>query len=497
MKKAGSTLIINCCAFIMITVGLTDCLYAADNHKPVFTWQYKGGAVNTEQWIYDGDIPLALFERRVVEQPALQLMFFNKVPKPLLLRHLRLTPDGDPLVEAVQLYCKCGQIITDQLVDLDIEGQGTDRLTVTFVTEDWKKVATSKRVLTLTYDNLRGSYIYDIKVTLTFNNPEHFNGSTPSVEYVDPWFTGCPGAAVEFQGMWDKRYSRFVYEARNGKVLSLPINHYTTSHKGGIKLKNDGMFLTAFEPDGNPAIQMVGDTAEKSHISICWWGYDFHLSRRIAADELFGEIHSQFRIFRCPNDTVRALLEKSVIPPLKDNEWGGRKAYPIYERTSGFDKGLRLDESWDGPIDPFPWKFVGNGAMWDKMYGRNDSYSLKIDKDKDGLTSWQTFQGDGEGYFTEPWTPCKGYRVSCYVKTDDVQGNGSTLALQYHVPNSQQVFPVVTARKLTGTNGWTRLEVEVGPPGPTPPEIGCLMIKLQQDGSGMTWFDDLDVEFLQ
>jgi hypothetical protein len=424
-------------------------------------------------------------------------MFFNMVPKPLLLRHIKLTPNGAPLIEAVQLYCKCGQIVTDQLVDIDITGQNTDRLVVTFITEDTKKTAVSKRILTLTYDNERETYIYDVRVSLTFKSPELFNNNPPSTEYVDPWFVGCPGPAVEFPGMWEKRYQRFVYEADNGAVNAIPINHYTTSHKGGIRLKRDGMFLTAFEHDGNPAIQMVGDTAGKSRIGICWWGYDFHLSRSISPDELFGPIRSHYRLFQCPETQVKALLEKSTTPPLRDDEWAGREEYPIYERVSSFDKGLRLDGFYEGPVDPFPWRFTGNGAEWDRSFGRIDTYSLKIENQDGGLTRWHTFQGDGEGYFTEPWTPCKGYKVSCYVKTENVSGRGSTIAVQYHVPNSKQVFPVVTARKITGTKDWTQLEIEVGPPDSSPPEIGCLMILLQQDGSGTTWFDDLDVQFLQ
>ena len=40
-------------------------------------------------------------------------------------------------------------------------------------------------------------------------------------------------------------------------------------------------------------------------------------------------------------------------PDLGDGEWSGWDAYPIYERSCSFDKGLRLDEPWDGGIDPF------------------------------------------------------------------------------------------------------------------------------------------------
>ena len=345
---------------------------------------------------------------------------------------------------------------------------------------------------------MNGNPIFMIlPVTLNFTVLKYSMEETPHLNLLIHWYIGCPAPAVEFPGMWGKRYQQWIYEAEDGTVKVIPINHFTTSHKGGIRLKRNGMFLTAFEPDGNPAIQFVGDTAEKSSISICWWGYDYHLSRGISVDELFAPVPIHFRIFNCPNKTVQELLKKAVSPSLGDNEWGGFEDYPIYERISGFDKGLRLDEYYDGKIDPFPWTIDGSGAMWDKTSGRTDSYSLKISKKEKGLTRWQTFQGDGEGYFTEPWTPCKGFRVSCYVKTESVIGRGSTLAVQYHIPNSPQQYPIVTARKLTGTNGWTKLEVELGHHESEPPEIGCLMIMLQQDGSGTTWFDDLEVTMLK
>lgn len=105
-------------------------------HTPYFTWKILGGVVNPEQWIFDGDIPVAMYEQRFIEQPGENLLFFDGVPKPPLLRHLKLTPDGKPLVEGMQLYWTLihRNIITDRLVDLDIEGNGSERLKVTFIT---------------------------------------------------------------------------------------------------------------------------------------------------------------------------------------------------------------------------------------------------------------------------------------------------------------------------------------------------------------------------
>ncbi len=356
---------------------------------------------------------------------------------------------------------------------------------------------TSTRVLTLTYDNEKGSYIYDFNGDLEFHSPENFNGNNISFEFTDPFWVDCPAPAIEFPGMWGKRYQKWVYEADDGSVKVIPINHYTTSHKDGIRLKRDGMFVTAFEPDGNPAIQFIGDTALNSSISICWWGYDYHLSRHVAIDELFKPIPIHFRIFQCPNRTVQNLLKNAVMPSLGKDEWKGIEEYPIYERKSSFDKGLRLDRSYEGRLDPFPWTISGDGAVWDKTYGRTDKFSLKIDKTEKGLIRWQTFNGDGEGFFMDKWTPCKGYRVSCYVKTEDVTGRGSTLAVQNYVIHPPQEYPILTARRITGSTDWTKLEIDIGPPEPLPPVIGTIMIYLQQDGSGTTWFDDLEVTMLK
>ena len=496
MKFSGNKYYLCLLLFMFTMTGFTAEAVDLKNHSPRFTWKVLGGVVNPEQWIYDGDIPVAMFEQRYIEQPGENLLFFDGTTRPPLLRHLKLTPNGMPLIEGVQLYWVliARHVITDKLLDIDIEGQGTDRLTVTFVTEDAHATALSRRVLTLTYDTEKQSYAYDFQCFLDLKSPESYNDRTTGLEFTDPWLVGCPGPAVKFNGMWERRYQRFIYESGKGGVNAIPINHFTTSHKGGITLKRDGLFTAVHEPDGNPAFQFVGDTADKSSIGICWWGYDLHFNRTVTPDETDNTILAHFRIFQCPESKVKSLENQAVMQALKPDEWGGKKEYPVYERNSGFDNGIALNGVYEGDVDPFPWKIVGDGAVWDKTSGRTDSSCLKISRTEAGVTTWETFQGDGEGYFAEPWTPCKGYRVSCYVKTDSVTGGSSTLAVQYHIPNRTQIHPIYTARKLSGTNGWTKLELEVGSP---PPETGCLMIKFLQDGPGTTWFDDLEVELLQ
>ena len=66
--------------------------------------------------------------------------------------------------------------------------------------------------------------------------------------------------------------------------------------------------------------------------------------------------------------------------------------------------------------------------------------------------------------------------------------------------NYPERFPYVSSDRITGTTvqgEWTQLTVEIdSPPVPLRGSGTALQIILRQDGTGTTWFDDLDVEVL-
>ena len=100
---------------------------------------------------------------------------------------------------------------------------------------------------------------------------------------------------------------------------------------------------------------------------------------------------------------------------------------------------------------------------------------------------------ESEGAWTERWTAGTGFRVTCYVRTENVEGRGSCVAVRWGVYNNPERFPYVCSEKLTGSTDWTKLTVEIQGP---PPDIGAIYIILRQDGSGTTWFDDMEVTVL-
>jgi hypothetical protein len=285
-----------------------------------------------------------------------------------------------------------------------------------------------------------------------------------------------------------------VYESKDGRVIAIPHNHFSNSQKSGIALKRDGVFAAVYEPDGCPAIQFLDNTPEKTHISICPWGYDVHLGYTAESAELYAPISTHFRFFRLPDARARAMNETAVIPPIKPTEFDGAKEVPMYERASSFEKGVSIEQPHAGDIDPWFWVPQDEkGAVWDRTVGRNGSSSLKIEKSTPGIATWYTMC-EGQGYFTEPWTPCKGYEISVWVKTKDAAGPGVSLGACYHVPNIPPAWPISRSERVAGTKDWTRLTLRMGPP---PKDTSIMSLHLQMAGKGVCWFDDLEVKMLK
>jgi len=462
-------------------------------HLPRFALRTCGGLCAGEQWLYDGDEPIARLQDVPVEQPEQNLRYFDRNLTPVELRQLKLAPGGRPLVYGVQMYWKLPGLEAPLLEDIEIEGQDGDCLQLTVTTVDPGGVYTSRRVLTLTYDETLRSYVYDFKAHLFLHSPEVFDlAAEVSFEYCDPWYADVPGPTVEFSGMWQKHFSHLLAEPGKGPVWQMPINHLATGIPSPQSFKDGGLFVLGFDPGNNPAFEFVGNTAERTSVSVCNWGYDIHLDARYRRDELYGPICPHFRIRLCPDEKVQQLIaEAAPAPPIT---YEGLDELPRYERHTSFADGMRLDQPTAGPLDPWPWMPRGDGgAQWRRDFGRSDHHCLQISKSTPGPTEW-FMDRESDGAWTEPWARGISFRISAYIKTDNVVGRGAFLAVRWWVYNYPQRYPYICSQKLVGTHDWTRVEVEIH--GPPPPAISAICLILRQDGSGTTFFDDLDVEIL-
>ncbi len=469
-------------------------------HRPLFALRTSGGVCAGEEWLCDGDKPIACLTRALVEQPEQNLRYFNQNLKPLELRQLVLTPGGRPLVAGVQLFWNLRTLITSELVDLQVQGQESEQLVLTLISREPGGVATSRRVLTLSYDPELGSYIYAFAAHLeihspeVFDNPREFGGGEHlTLQYSDPWYCDVPGPTVEFPGMWRKRYSHLLAEQGDGSIWQMPLNHLATGIPSPQSFKEGGLLVLAHDPGNNPAFEFVGPTAARSALGVCNWGYDLHLVARYTRDELYAPICEHFRVRLCPDTKAQAL--QGAAAPVPKVEYAGCTELPLYERRTSFALPLRLDQPTEGPTDPWPWLPQGQGARWCRDFGRSDDHSLMIAKEGAGPTEW-IMDREGDGAWTQKWTPAIGFRVSVYLKTQGVSGRGSFLALRWDVHNeyNPERYPYHCSQKLVGTHDWTRVQVEIH--GPPPPAIHALCLILRQDGPGTTWFDDLEVELL-
>tara|TARA_B100001013_G_scaffold326411_1_gene238976 strand:- start:221 stop:1636 length:1416 start_codon:yes stop_codon:yes gene_type:complete len=464
------------------------------SHKACFRFRTHGGVCAGEQWIYDGDEPIARFEHIRIEQPEQNLRYFDGNKRPVNLRDLKFNPGGRPLVAGVQLFWvfQHNVLATTELVSVDAEGNETDSLVLTVVTRDPGGVATSRRNVTITWDEELGSYVYDFKCHLEIHSPEVFDAAEEvRFEYCDPWYIDIPGPTVTFQGMWEKKFSHLVAEQGDGTVWKMPLNHMATTIASPKSMKRDGLFFPAFDAGNNPAFEFVGETADHTSIGVCNWGYDIHFAGHYSREELYNELCPNFRIRLCPDDQAQQLLKEAQ--PVPKVEYNGFAELPLYERKTSFSLGIKLNEPSSGDTDPWPWLPQGEGAEWCKEEGRSDDYSLKISKQTEGPSEW-VMDRESDGAWTERWTSGIAFRVTGYIKTENLQGRGTCLAVRWGVYNNPERFPYICSKRLTGTNDWTKVSVEIQ--GPPPSEISAIYLIFRQDGSGTSWLDDLEVEVL-
>ncbi|MBI2194438.1 MAG: hypothetical protein HYU36_20865 [Planctomycetes bacterium] len=462
------------------------------SHKPCFQFRTLGGVCAGDLWICDRGEPIARLEHQVVEQPEQNLRYFDGNPKPVNLRDLKLAPGGRPLISGVQLFWVFQHrvLATTELVRLETLGEGSDRFSLAVTTRDLGGVATSRRVVTLTWDEDLGSYVYDFECFADIHSPEVLDGpERVAFEYADPWYNDIPGPNVAFPGMWEKKYQYLLAEAADGKVWKMPINHMATGIPKPKAFRRGGLFLPAFDPGNHPAFELVGETADRTSFGVCNWGYDIHLMAHYDREELGRTLCPHFRIRSCPDEQARALLERAEhVPPVTFN---GFDELPAYERKTSFAAGMRLDEPSPGATDPWPWLPQGEGAQWCRDFGRSDRCSLKISKQSPGPAEW-VMDREGDGAWTQRWTPGIGFRVSGYIRTEGVEGRGVCLAVRWGVYNYPERYPYVCSRRLCGTKDWTRVSVEIH--GPPPPDVSAIYLIFRQDGRGTSWLDDLEVE---
>jgi len=346
--------------------------------------------------------------------------------------------------------------------------------------------------LTITYDRERGSYVHDVRSRLTIHPGKRL--CIPFVldhlEYQDLFPTGSFFPYRE--GHDRKKYQWQVWEAPDGQVYKIPIHHIKSPDKEHIRVKEDGVFAYLLERSGNQAVQLMGDTATRSELAICWWMWDPHMylptgDKTICEPGETYDVH--YRLFELDHAQGQALLDRAVLRP--ECSLDGVSAPAFTSGLNTFDEPVSTEieheqwvwectekARWERPRDQ-------RHCVWDHTTRHSGTSSLALRGDADDDV-WRWFVPFCGVHMRPSVELGKQQRLTAWVKTEAVVGQvrlGFRLTSDPDAP--MQVAPTV----LSGDHDWTRVELITTPS----PGGGNAKIVLELAGRGRAWFDDVEI----
>ena len=233
-----------------------------------------------------------------------------------------------------------------------------------------------------------------------------------------------------------------------------------------------------------------GDT----YVEICWSWYDIHSCSENSVPML-GNCDeftvSQSWLFA----TTTAVHDANLINGADEVDWKDLPNYqlPLFSTDNTFETqfgGTDWQYAW--------WKSTYDCTM-DAEVGHDCAGSVKISKTNSGEASWYT-----EGVWGFPYSfddvRGKTYRVSGYIKTENVVGEAYIANIQYQhaTPNDNTVY---RSEAITGTTDWTCVtftftaQKRTKADGSTQNCIDHFFLTL--NGTGTVWFDDVKIEEVQ
>ena len=133
-----------------------------------------------------------------------------------------------------------------------------------------------------------------------------------------------------------------------------------------------------------------------------------------------------------------------------------------------------------------PYQVVTDGAT-----GHSGKQSCRIEYVGTGPADGDSFGGCGKGVQAEAWLG-KRVRLSGYVRTEKVVGDGACLCLRVDGPDKSLAFDNMAAndRAIHGTTGWKKYALVLD----VAQEAKFIAFGFFLDGSGKMWVDDLQLE---
>ncbi len=472
-----------------------------ENHVPHFTWRTT---TSGEHWIYDGELPVGAFYAGT--EPI------GSIARPISLHNLRLLPGGPVFIAAGE---GCGplclswrkHLIFQPVIDqLKVDDRDPRRLTLYVRTHDAALRADQPREpayepnnvveetwLELTYDAELPSYVFDVRTRVTIRPGRAaamFARDFRGLEFGDILPAGCN---ARFPPYGNKRYQWYVYKGRDGQLYKLPHNHSNGPERRGILYAKDGFMAFLLEPDYNPVVHFVGDSALHVFSEICWAMYDVHFkfvrSKQIELVTAEKPLEVHYRVYSISQAEAKRMLEQAAWDPKLDDP---AIRAPLYA-TDGVNHFEPSDE-YRRPTDAYCWQASDANCTWDWTTGYRSKGSLTIGRSTEqGASRWLAERALRELRVYDLKAPFTGrYRIRAMVRTKEVTGAvrlGWTFLGATPAGPRKDRRPQYSTRQLRGTNDWTELILETSPGAPA----AGARVFLEQQGAGQCWFDDVEI----
>jgi hypothetical protein len=470
-------------------------------HEPRFRWYDTGDG---QCGIRDGDMPVGRLYTGT--EPL------GRTARPICLHDLRLIPGGRPFIgpdEGCGALCLSWRkhLIFQPVIDeLTVDDEDPRCMKLYVRSHDAGLRAdqpvqpayapgnvTEETWVELTYDPRLPSYVIEVRTMLRVSpgrTDAMLARDLRGLEFGDILPAGCNG---QFPPRGEKRYQWYVYKGRDGRLLKLPHNHSRGPERQDILYAGDGSMAFLTETDFNPIVQFADGTGLSVFSEVCHAMYDIHFKfireKQISLLEAGEPLEVRYRVYSvCQDEAERMLSQANWDPKLKRSDVRA----PLYA-----EDGVNLFQPSDvhlQPTDRWPWQPGDPCCAWLWDTGHHSNGCLMIRREaQDGTSQWRCERAIEELRRYSLTRPFNGrFRVTAMVRTDKVTGStrlgwasvGGTPEGWRRTRESER-SPV----KLRGTNDWTRICLD------TQPGSGAVSatVFLEQEGSGQSWFDEVEI----
>ncbi len=440
---------------------------ASEIHSSPHRADFREQTWHALRFFFDGNEPICILR----EKNIWDLMKFRPGYRPLLYTFNFISDWNRFYMSEIADY----QLVEsgDRLV---IDTKGLDPKSKSAVTQDERMV--------ITYDPVQNLYLYD-SICTTHLPAEEAAQVSPSWDHGDAVFLGGVGSSVTHDPDYEKpTYDWAVFQAPDQGFYKVPLNH--NGHYLAIEANNGGPLLpggVGWFPVNDPVLSPVirvpelSPNIESLSAGHCWWAYDMHTM--FTPKQVDGKIPPGDYVTRVQYAGMEAVeaqahLAQATLYKPRDAD----VEVPLY--TAGTGKGLV--EPFD-TVQPLATP-TGAYRIWagviDEQVGHDDHSSLRLEGPS------EAYALTGPSYFTGTYG--KKARITAWVKTQDVQGEGPTLGLQ-RMDNNTYEFHTTG---LTGTHDWTQVSYVTDFPG----DSFGVHIFWRNSGPGTVWFDDFSVTTL-